>query len=204
MTAVAPDGRAVLLLGPPGLTFDVTSEVLRHHGIGVVANGRDARGIDVIVLVEPASDHWERVRAGLAPVVMVAGHPIDPLAAVDAVMAGADAVLDASDDPRDVVTAVGVVATGGSLFGPGQARALANAVRRRTERPPTVVLTPREGDILECIEMGMSVKQTARTLSICSKTVENIQSRLFRKIGVRNRAQAIVRGHALGFIGGAG
>ena len=41
------------------------------------------------------------------------------------------------------------------------------------------------------------MKQTARSLGIAIKTVENLRGRLFRKLGVRNRAQAIVRAHDL-------
>jgi hypothetical protein len=44
------------------------------------------------------------------------------------------------------------------------------------------------------------VKQTARALGISAKTVENLQSRLFRKLDVRNRAQAVSRAHALGML----
>ena len=35
------------------------------------------------------------------------------------------------------------------------------------------------------------MKQTALALGISAKTVENLQGRLFRKLGVRNRAQAV-------------
>ena len=45
--------------------------------------------------------------------------------------------------------------------------------------------------MLELIVQGESVKQTARTLGIAVKTVENTQSRLYRRLGVRNRSQAV-------------
>ena len=44
------------------------------------------------------------------------------------------------------------------------------------------------------------MKQTARDLGIAPKTVENLQGRLFRKLGARNRAQAVARAHALGLL----
>ena len=61
-------------------------------------------------------------------------------------------------------------------------------------------LTPREIDILASIDRGEVVKQTARQLGISEKTVQNIQSRLFRKLGARNRAQAVARAHELGLL----
>ncbi|HJR25601.1 MAG TPA: helix-turn-helix transcriptional regulator, partial [Acidimicrobiales bacterium] len=64
-------------------------------------------------------------------------------------------------------------------------------------------LTPRERQILLSIDRGESVKQTARSLGISPKTVENLQSRLFSKLDVRNRAQAVSHAHGLGILGDA-
>jgi DNA-binding CsgD family transcriptional regulator len=55
-------------------------------------------------------------------------------------------------------------------------------------------------DIIQSITRGEVIKQTAIALGISAKTVENLQSRLFRKLGVRNRAQAVARAHSLGLI----
>jgi DNA-binding CsgD family transcriptional regulator len=62
-------------------------------------------------------------------------------------------------------------------------------------------LTPREAAILASVERGESVKQTARALGIAMKTVENLQSRMFRKLGARNRAHAVTIAHRLGLLG---
>ena len=59
-------------------------------------------------------------------------------------------------------------------------------------------LTARESDILRLGARGCSIRQTARLLGIAPKTVENIQTRLFRKLGVRNRAGAVAVANALG------
>ena len=57
----------------------------------------------------------------------------------------------------------------------------------------SVVLTDRETQILVAIADGLSVKQTALQLGISPKTVENTQRPLFRKLGVRNRSQAVAK-----------
>ena len=44
------------------------------------------------------------------------------------------------------------------------------------------------------------MNQTARGLGITIKTVENLQSRLFRKLEARNRAQAVAIAHARGLL----
>lgn len=67
-------------------------------------------------------------------------------------------------------------------------------------RKGDVELTPRELDIICSIDRGLAVKQAARELGVSTKTVENLQSRLFRKLQVRNRAQAVAKAHGLGIL----
>jgi DNA-binding NarL/FixJ family response regulator len=66
------------------------------------------------------------------------------------------------------------------------------------DRPPD--LTAREFDILRSIALGHTVRQTARLLAIAEKTVENLQGRLFLKLGTHNRAGAIRAAYALGLL----
>jgi ATP/maltotriose-dependent transcriptional regulator MalT len=47
---------------------------------------------------------------------------------------------------------------------------------------------------------GHSIRQTARALGIAPKTVENVQTRLFRKLGVRNRSGALAVADAFGLL----
>lgn len=61
-------------------------------------------------------------------------------------------------------------------------------------------ISPRERDILQSIAHGDSVRETARNLGIMSKTVENTQTRLFRKLGVRNRINALAAARRLGLL----
>jgi DNA-binding CsgD family transcriptional regulator len=64
-------------------------------------------------------------------------------------------------------------------------------------------LTARESDILRSLSRGHSIRQTARVLGIAPKTVENVQTRLFRKLGVRNRSGALAVADAFGLLPGA-
>jgi DNA-binding CsgD family transcriptional regulator len=61
-------------------------------------------------------------------------------------------------------------------------------------------LTVREADILCSIARGDTVRQTARSLGIAEKTVENTQARLFRKLNAKNRIGALATAHALGLL----
>jgi two-component system nitrate/nitrite response regulator NarL len=59
-----------------------------------------------------------------------------------------------------------------------------------TPRPPLTDLTPREGEILEMIELGLSNKEIARNLRIEVGTVKNHVHNILEKLNVRRRDQA--------------
>jgi DNA-binding NarL/FixJ family response regulator len=81
-----------------------------------------------------------------------------------------------------------------------RAAALGMPTGRGLGEPAPVQLTARESDILVSISLGHTVRQTAHALGIAPKTVENTQTRLFGKLGVRNRASALAAGYTLGLI----
>jgi pimeloyl-ACP methyl ester carboxylesterase/DNA-binding CsgD family transcriptional regulator len=58
---------------------------------------------------------------------------------------------------------------------------------------PEPGLSPREGDILKLLGQGLGNADIGRRLFISEKTVRNHLSRVYRKLGVSTRAQAIVR-----------
>lgn len=60
-------------------------------------------------------------------------------------------------------------------------------------------LTPRERDLLELIAQGRDNAQIAATLSLSEKTVRNHITRIFSKLEVENRPQAIVMARKAGF-----
>jgi DNA-binding NarL/FixJ family response regulator len=154
-----------------------------------------------VVLVDPTEEEWTLVDRLRAHCVLVTTDPLDADGVLAAVLRGADAVLEA-DAPSEMLThAVRVVCAGGSELSPLLVRLVADALRVHVQADePTLRLTKREREILCSIDAGETVKQTARTLGIAPKTVENLQSRLFRKLGVRNRAQAVALAHSLGLI----
>ncbi len=155
----------------------------------------------VAVLVDPTPRHFTDAAAVGVPVVVVATEPLADDALAEAVLGGADAVVSPTASAEHLRRAVAAVAAGGVVLDPQQARIVVEAARRsRTAGGAGSALSGRELDILRSIAKGESVKQTARTLGIRPKTVENVQSRLFRKLNVRNRAQAVSRAYALGLL----
>jgi pimeloyl-ACP methyl ester carboxylesterase/DNA-binding CsgD family transcriptional regulator len=64
---------------------------------------------------------------------------------------------------------------------------------------PFTSLTERETEIVERLAQGLDNAQIAAHLALSQKTVRNHVSRIFDKIGVENRGQAIVRAREAGF-----
>jgi pimeloyl-ACP methyl ester carboxylesterase/DNA-binding CsgD family transcriptional regulator len=60
-------------------------------------------------------------------------------------------------------------------------------------------LTPRERELLEFLARGLDNHQIAAHLELSEKTVRNMVSSVFAKVGVESRSQAIVRAREHGF-----
>lgn len=120
----------------------------------------------------------------------------DEPASVDAALrVGAHGYLHKSAAPTEIARAVASVAAGDGVFD-------ATVLRRITERfavksgretdPPFPTLTPREREVLELIAQGKANPLIADALFVSLKTVRNQVSAIFTKLGVQNRAAAIV------------
>lgn len=190
MTAAGPGARCghAVVAGPPGVARDVVARLAAGAAAGPVA-----------VLVDPREEHW-RAAVG-RPVVVVTTEALGPDAITALVLRGAEAVVGADAPPERVADAVATVSAGGSVLDPEVARRVVALARSAAAAAGSAPLSAREGEILGCIARGLSVKQTARRLGVAHKTVENVQGRLYRKLGVRNRAQAVARAHSLGLLG---
>lgn len=61
-------------------------------------------------------------------------------------------------------------------------------------------LSGRDRDLLRLASHGASMRQMANSLGVAPKTVESQLSRLYRKLGVHNRAAALAVAHAYGLV----
>lgn len=189
----------VWILGPEGPAHEASARLLASAGMSLSDPGEPlpAAAPAVAVLVDPSIEHWAAARDSRVPVVLVIAE-MDPRGTAEAVLRGAEAVVCIDSCPSLLIDTVERVAGGATILDPVAARALATMARDNV--PRSVTLTPREKQIIASIAKGDSVKQTARLLGISTKTVENLQGRLYRKLRVRNRAQAVARAHLLGLI----
>lgn len=117
---------------------------------------------------------------------------------VAALRAGADGFLPKDVSPEELIEGVRVVHRGESAVAP---RLLTRLIGTfvRAARPPAVpappvlaALTEREREILVLIARGRSNTEISEALSVSPSTVKNHVTNLFAKIGVRDRAQAVI------------
>ena len=142
---------------------------------------------------------------GLPTRILVMTGRTDDRAVFDSIRAGADGFLEKTEGVRLIADALERVARGERVFTPGQERAAVAELGRLARRKRDLAqvraqVTERELEILEYLSLGLTVKQVAKRLGVSPRTIDSHVSRLYRKLGVRNRVQAVSRAAALGLI----
>lgn len=147
--------------------------------------------------VESATDGGSPANgaAGNTRVLMLTTFDIDDYV-YEALRIGASGFL-LKDAPADeLVRAVRVVAAGEALLAPSITRRFIAEVtarrERRTRSPELASLTPREREVLELVAEGKSNAEIAGELFVTEQTVKTHVSGLLGKLGLRDRAQAVV------------
>jgi two-component system, NarL family, nitrate/nitrite response regulator NarL len=163
------------------------------------------RGPIVAALVDPQQHDWDLVAELGVPAILVHSKPVDPADLAEALASGANALIPVDRINDHFNSVLRMVSQGYLVVGSTPMRPLIGAVRARWEdgvagQLELPELTARESDILRCLAQGDSIRQTARALGIAPKTVENVQTRLFRKLGVRNRSGAFAVADAFGLL----
>jgi DNA-binding CsgD family transcriptional regulator len=155
-----------------------------------------------MVLVDPRPTDWPSSASLGVPVIVV--YSAEPTLAtlVDALLRGASAIMHLDQVSTDLASVLALVRRGYVTISVERfadlAAWMAGGFAGHASGPPQ--LTARERDILASIADGHTVRQTARSLGIAAKTVENTQARLFRKLDARNRVEALTVAYRLGLI----
>ncbi|MFP3466383.1 response regulator [Leifsonia sp. SIMBA_070] len=123
----------------------------------------------------------------------------------DALQAGASGFLLKDAPPDDLVHAVRVIAAGEALLAPRVTKRLLE--RFATQRPGVnrqearlAGLTEREREILVLVGRGRSNAEIAADLFIAEQTVKTHVSRIFTKLGLRDRVQAVILAFDAGLV----
>jgi DNA-binding NarL/FixJ family response regulator len=122
-----------------------------------------------------------------------------------AIRAGASGFLLKDVRPSQLVDAIRVVADGEALLAPAVTRRLlerfAATLPTPEERAPALAtLTDRERDVLELVASGLSNSEIAERLFLGETTVKTHVSSMLRKLGLRDRVQAVVLAYEAGLV----
>lgn len=106
----------------------------------------------------------------------------------------------------DILAAIRVVAAGDALIAPGVTRRLiADFVGRPAAAPersprPVEGITEREREVLTLVGRGRSNSEIAEDLFITVATAKSHVSRLFTKLGARDRVQLVITAYEMGLV----
>ena len=143
--------------------------------------------VDLFVGQESGAEICERLRV-ISPqtnVLMISGAGrISPNAAR---AAGAAGFISKDWPAADIASAVRMVGLGMTVFRPHEA----------PQGPP---LSDREREVLEAIASGATNREIAGELFLSPHTIKEHTSTLYRKLGVRNRTEAVQKAQRLGLI----
>ena len=120
-----------------------------------------------------------------------------------ALRVGASAFVLKDIPPEELVTAVRIVADGGAMLAPAITRRLIGRFARQLGADRDLAkrlerLTSRELEVLKALADGKSNAEIAETLYIGAATVKTHVSSLLSKLGLRDRAQAVVFAYECG------
>jgi DNA-binding NarL/FixJ family response regulator len=194
-----------------------------ERDIQVVGEAGDGRaGVDLahrlqpdVVLMDirmPVLDGVEATRLLAAPghatavkVLILTTFDADEFV-VEALRAGASGFLLKDAPPQQLIDAVRVVAAGDALLAPRVTRRLLDRFATRLPAPqqakPEALreLTEREVEVLGLIARGLSNREIAARLTLSEATVKTHVSHVLDKLGLRDRAQAVVLAYEAGLV----
>ena len=179
-------------------------EIVAESGSAASARADVARTQPDVVTVDvrlPDGDGLRLARefrdreAGLGIVLLTSQEEDDVL--FRALETGVSAFVAKSAPVEEVLAAIRHAAVAASSF---TAAGLAVALARRRAATDRVALSPQQAEVLRLLSAGLSIPAIAATMFISQSTAKTYVARLYEKLGVTNRAQALMEAVQLGLI----
>jgi DNA-binding NarL/FixJ family response regulator len=182
--------------------------------VGEAADGAEAvalveRLVPDVVLMDvrmPVLDGLEALRRIVSSgspsrVVILTTYDVDDWV-VSALRDGASGFLLKDARPEDLAEAVRVVARGDALLAPSVTRRLLDRFVAALPQPAPSLegLTEREVEVLRLVALALSNAEIAARLVVTEATVKTHVSAVLRKLGLRDRVQAVVLAYDVGLV----
>jgi DNA-binding NarL/FixJ family response regulator len=124
---------------------------------------------------------------------------------MEALRAGASGFLLKDAPAEQLIGGIRAVAAGDALLAPSVTRRLIESNLRLGSPPPEASarlaeLTAREREVLELLGHGCSNGEIARRLTLGEATIKTHVSRVFAKLGLRDRVHAVVFAYEAGIV----
>ena len=204
--ALVRSGFRMILEARPGL------QVVGEAEDGAQAVSLAAQTQPDVILMDVRMPHLDGVEATRQ--IVAAGSParILVLTTYDlddyvyaAIRAGASGFLLKDVQPAQLAEAIRVIAAGDALLAPSVTRRLLGQFARTLPGPRATpaqlaALTERETEVLRLLAAGLSNAELAGRLYISEATVKSHVSSLLRKLGLRDRVQAIILAYDTGLV----
>jgi DNA-binding NarL/FixJ family response regulator len=160
----------------------------RPDVVTVAVNLPDGHGLQ---LASELRDHY----ADLGIVVLTSADEDDVL--FRALETGVSAFVSKTAPADEILAAIRHAAVAASSF---TASGLAVALNRRRTKQERLAISPREAQALQLLGEGLSIPAMARVMFISRSTAKTYVARLYEKLGVSNRAQALMTAVHYGLI----
>lgn len=144
--------------------------------------------VDGIQAIRVIKERWPTIRVALLTSFLQDGYVLEGLSA------GADGYLMKGASPASLISGLISIAAGHQVVEQDIGRRVAELVRRKSPERNQMYdgLTPREMQMLAMLASGHGVKEIATELCISERTARNHLSNIYHKLGVFDRAQAVL------------
>ena len=179
---IVADTKDIAVVGEVSRGQEVLAEVLQNDYDIVLLDIAmpDRSGLDTL-------KDLKRLRPHL-PVIMLSMYPEEQYGA-RALRAGAHGYLPKESAPDELIEAVRKVAQGGRYISSSLAERLAFEIGPDKARPPHLILSDREYQVMVMIASGSTANQIAQKLMLSIKTISTYRSRILEKMKMKNNAE---------------
>lgn len=177
-------------------------EELKRQRMNVIISDVQLGSVDLIPYLADASKSNEELD------ILIYTSQTQESIVMRAISAGATGYL-LKGDQEDLVTSLRLMQGGGSPVSPTVARSvlraihsvnMSNVLRPKKVTPDVVPLSQREGEILALLAKGISFAEIGSILSISPHTVTAHIKKIYRKLQVHSRGEAVYEAQCMGIL----